>query len=87
MKKLAVLALAPLVFSCANYKEAIIVDETPVYKSRSTDEKIATIPGNTTVMMAGNGKYKKVKYKDRKGYLLNPNYATKTVVKKTKPVK
>ena len=46
-----------------------------------------TIPGNTTVMMAGNGKYKKVKYTDQKGYLLNPNYATKTVVKKTKPVK
>ena len=86
MKKLAILLFAPLVFSCASYEKVTLVDETPLYENiRPEEQKIATIPANTEVMMAGNGKYRKVKYKKQKGYVLQPNYATHTVVKKTVP--
>ncbi|MGV3461503.1 MAG: hypothetical protein ACO1N9_13730 [Flavobacterium sp.] len=88
MKKLALLFIVPLAVSCASYETVTIVDATPVYASRDTDKKpIATIPANTEVMMAGKSKFKKVKYKDQKGFVLNPNHATHTVVKKTVPPK
>ena len=83
MKKLALLFLIPLAVSCASYETVTIVDETPVYKNRNAEEKIATIPGNTEVEMAGKKDIKKVKYKGQEGFVVKPNYATHTIVKKT----
>lgn len=83
MKKIALLLFAPLAFSCASYEPATIVDATPMYKDRSAKEKIATIPGDTEVMLAGNRNVKKVKYNGQEGFVMKPNYASHTIVKKT----
>lgn len=82
MKKLIVLLVAPLLFSCANYEPVTIVDETPMYDSRKADNKIATIPGNTVVQMSGKKDVKKVNYRGREGYVVKPNYAAHIVIRK-----
>jgi len=86
MKKLVLLFAIPLAISCASYETVTVVDATPVYASRKADEKaIVTIPANTDVMLKGKSKVKKVKYQTYEGFVVSPNYATKTVVKKTVP--
>jgi len=85
MKKLIVLLVAPLIFSCASYEPVTIVDETPLYDSRKADNKIATIPGNTVVQMAGKSNVKKVNYNGREGYVVKPNYASHITIRKVKP--
>lgn len=87
MKKLIVLLFAPLLFSCASYEPVTIVDETPMYDSRKADNKIATIPGNTVVQMAGKNDVKKVNYNGRKGFVVKPNYASHITIRKVKPAK
>jgi hypothetical protein len=83
MKKIALLLFVPLVFSCASYEPATIVDATPMYKDKRSQEKITTIPGNTEVMLAGKRDVKKVKYNGQEGFVVKPNYASHTIVKKT----
>ena len=85
MKKLIILLVAPLVFSCGSYEPVTIVDETAMYDSRKADNKIATIPGNTVVQMSGKSDVKKVNYKGREGYVVKPNYASHITIRKTKP--
>lgn len=85
MKKVALLVVAAAAFSCASYEKVTIVDSTPMYSTKKADTKIATIPGNTEVMMAGKRDIKKVKYNGQEGYVVKPNHATHTVVKKTVP--
>lgn len=87
MKKLIVLLVAPLVFSCGSYEPVTIVDETPMYDSRSADKEIARIPGKTVVQMSGNSDVKKVKYRGQEGYVVKPNYASHITIQKTKPKK
>lgn len=87
MKKLALLLFVPLPFSCASYEPATIVDAMPMYKDKKSQEKIATIPANTEVMLAGNRDVKKVKYNGKEGFVVKPNYASHTIVKKTVPPK
>lgn len=85
MKKIALLLLAGLAFSCASYEKVTIVDSTPMYSSRKADQKIATIPANTEVEMAGKRDIKKVKYNGQEGFVVKPNHATHTVVTKVVP--
>lgn len=87
MKKLIVLLVAPLLFSCASYEPVTIVDETDMYDSRRADNKIATIPGNTVVQMSGKKNVRKVNYRGSEGYVLKPNYASHITVQKVKPKK
>ena len=86
MKKLVLLFAIPLVFSCASYETVTVVDATPVYSTKKADQKaIVTIPANTEVQLKGKKKVKKVKYKTYEGFVVAPNYGTKTIVKKTVP--
>jgi hypothetical protein len=85
MKKIALLVFAGMAFSCANYEKVTVVDATPVYSNRKADQKIATIPANTEVEMAGKRDIKKVKYNGQEGFVVKPNHASHTVVTKVVP--
>ncbi|MFD2941238.1 hypothetical protein [Flavobacterium notoginsengisoli] len=77
MKKLSLLLLLIVLNSCANNYYFVNIDEDAnIYNSKDCKEVIAVIPkGYGAYINTSDNKYRKVKWKKYKGWVINPVYS------------
>lgn len=80
MKKLILLLLIPLLFSCTtNYYAVTLVEDSPLFKNPNDGNSIIVIPkGETVYLSKAKKSYRKIKYGTYRGYVYNPVYAGST---------
>lgn len=82
MKKALFISLCFLISSCVtNYYSVNIEEDTPIYRSsRDKSEIISIIPkGNRVYLASGEKKYRKIKWNDYVGWVVNPKYNSGSV--------
>lgn len=78
MKKSLLFLVYILITSCStNYYFVNIEEDTPIYQNtRNDSQSIAFIPkGYSAFITSGSKKYRKVKWKNYKGWAINPVYS------------
>jgi len=81
MKKTLLLLVYFLITSCStNYYFVNIEEDTPIYQNtRNDSQSITFIPkGYSAFVTSGSKKYRKVKWKNYKGWAINPVYSLPT---------
>lgn len=76
MKKLSIILFLLLFNSCVtNYYYVNIEEDTTIYSSKNGTESIILVPKGSSVYITKSDKtYRKIKWKNYKGWVLNPVY-------------
>lgn len=77
MKKLSLILLLLILNSCAtNYYFVNLDEETTIFTSKNGKESVAVIPkGSSAYITRSDKKERKIKWKNFKGWAINPRYS------------